>query len=382
MEPFRDDNELIAELLALRPSPSPTFAATLDERAAAGFPRRSPFPPQRFAPLVAKLRALPPRRIAFSAAAAALVSVAFVTAVVIAGGSGTETGPGPRGNTRGSGVLGDFQPIEGAKPPAAKSEADAGTASAESGRETLFEGEAPAIPDELPTKPSAANASHRDVERSASIVLGAEPGDVSADAARVSEAVHANGGIVLRSSISDGSAGHPGASFQLLIPSTRLDDAMASFAQIDEVRLRNEGSLDITAPTVSLGERLKESEARIEALLGQLAAAETEAEREVVEAELRGERRHHAALRSRLTTLQRRAHFSHVSLRIESRAGSTTPGGWGLDNALHDAGHVLSVAAGVVLIGLAVLAPLALLALIAWLARRIWLRQARDRALG
>jgi hypothetical protein len=40
MEPTRD-NQLIADLQALRPTPRPRFAAELDERAAAGFPRRS-----------------------------------------------------------------------------------------------------------------------------------------------------------------------------------------------------------------------------------------------------------------------------------------------------------------------------------------------------
>ena len=47
-----------------------------------------------------------------------------------------------------------------------------------------------------------------------------------------------------------------------------------------------------------------------------------------------------------------------------------------------DAGHILSVAAGVVIVALAVLAPLALLALLAWLAHRAWLRGRRERALG
>ena len=40
MESSRDD-KLAATLSALRPAPRPAFAAELDERAAAGFPRRS-----------------------------------------------------------------------------------------------------------------------------------------------------------------------------------------------------------------------------------------------------------------------------------------------------------------------------------------------------
>ena len=40
-----------------------------------------------------------------------------------------------------------------------------------------------------------------------------------------------------------------------------------------------------------------------------------------------------------------------------------------------------AVAAGVTLVGLAVLAPIALLALLVWLTRRAWVRQSRERAL-
>ncbi|HEX2392208.1 MAG TPA: DUF4349 domain-containing protein [Solirubrobacterales bacterium] len=396
MEPYRDDNELTAELRALRPAPSPAFAATLDERATAGFPRRPLLGDHRLERLAAKLRVLPPRRIAFSAGAAALASVAIATAVVV----GIESNRGPSaelkpiapqeidpfggrlaGKTNGqdgyltgpSGELGEQPLAASSKAGSVASEAEAATP----------EPPSPSLRYLAKSSANATNASHRDVERSASIVLGADPADVAGDAARVSETVHANGGIVLRSSISNGSAAHVGASFLLLVPSAHLDDTMAAFAQIDEVRLRNEGSLDITAPTVDLSEQIKDSQARIDGLLAQLATAETESAREAVEAELSSERHRHAALRSRLTNLHRRAHFSRVSLRIESGSAPASPGGgWGVGDALDDAGHVLSVAAGVALVGLAVLAPAALIALLVWLAHRAWLRRSRARALG
>jgi hypothetical protein len=43
---------------------------------------------------------------------------------------------------------------------------------------------------------------------------------------------------------------------------------------------------------------------------------------------------------------------------------------------------MLGVAAGVTVIGLAILTPFALIALIVWLARRTWVRRRRERALG
>ncbi len=57
-------------------------------------------------------------------------------------------------------------------------------------------------------------------------------------------------------------------------------------------------------------------------------------------------------------------------------------GSWDLGDAVGDAGHILAVAAGVTLIGLAVLAPIALIALLAWLGGRAWVRFGRRRALG
>jgi hypothetical protein len=230
-------------------------------------------------------------------------------------------------------------------------------------------------------RPSAFASRHRDVERSAELGLAASPGEVESDAAEVFSAVHRFGGIVMSSTTTEGR--HAGAYFSLLIPSAKLSASLDALSEIDRVRTRHEASADITTPTVTLADRLKESEARVESLLGQLAATETEAGRETVEAELSSERRNVAAQRRRLAGLDRRANFSRVEVRIETaRDGASGGGAWGVDNALHDAGRVLSAAAGVLLIALAVLGPIALIALFVWLARRAWLAQARRRALG
>jgi hypothetical protein len=233
----------------------------------------------------------------------------------------------------------------------------------------------------------APGANHRDVERSAQMVLGADPAEVGDDAARVFAAVHTAGGIVLNSSVHDGSGEFgPGANFDLLIPSAKLGDALGAFSQIAEVRYRREATNDITAPTLGVNERLQDSNAKVESLLAQLAAAESDGEREAVEVELGTERRHAASLRSQLTALQRRANFSRVSLQIKT-GDSPTPsessgGGWSIGDALHDAGHILAVAAGVAIVGLAILGPLALIATLIWLANRAWVRRGRQRALS
>jgi hypothetical protein len=235
------------------------------------------------------------------------------------------------------------------------------------------------------TGPYASGASRREIERSAQLVLGADPADVRADAAKVFDAVHAADGIVLRSSIRDGAAGDAGAEFELLIPGDRLGDALADLSSIGEVRSRRESTQDITAPTIGTREHLQDSQAKIESLLAQLAGAETTGERTAVEAELRAERRRSAFLRSRLATLSRRANLSRVSLRIETgtaaTAGEDAGGAWGIGDGLDDAGRILEIAAGVTVIGLAILAPLALIAFLAWLTWRGWTRNRRAQAL-
>ena len=103
-----------------------------------------------------------------------------------------------------------------------------------------------------------------------------------------------------------------------------------------------------------------------------------------MEAQLHSERHRAAALRSRLSWLNRRANLSRVLLRIETGAHlvlGKRGGVWGIGDGLDDAGRILAVAAGVIVIGLAILAPFALIALLGWLCRRAWLRRARRDAL-
>ena len=128
--------------------------------------------------------------------------------------------------------------------------------------------EAGAIEFSSDSGPFAAKAGHRDVERSAEMVLGADPGDIGSVAAKVFDAVHAVDGIVLSSSVSGGPAGDAGGSFDLLIPSAKLGDALAAFSGIAEVRSRHEATEDITAATVGAGESLQDSQAKIDGLLG------------------------------------------------------------------------------------------------------------------
>jgi hypothetical protein len=368
MEPFSED-QLIEELRSLRPAPHPQFAAELDKRAAAGFPRRSQ--PCR---LSFSLPRLPSRRLLLPAGGLAVIAIAIAGVLVTTNESEQE----PANGAAALGLLNAESPSkdaseaygEAAVEPSPEIEryqgATEGTAAGNAASSLSFDGSGHAV------------------ERSAELLLAAAPADVADDSSKVFEAVHAHDGIVMRSSSREGKAGEAGARFELLIPSAKLGDALASLSAIDEVRTRHEATDDITAPTVATGELLQDSKARIDSLLAQLDSAETESEREAVEAELAQERRHRSRLRDQLQHLERRADYSRVLVRIETGAAeeSSGSGAWGIGDALDDAGHILAVAAAVTVVALAIVGPLALIALLAWLAHRAWLRRERRRVLS
>jgi hypothetical protein len=397
MEPLRDDR-LIADLRALRPAPRPRFAAQLDERAAAGFPRRSRLSPKSPPDLLSAMRNKGParaRRLLLPAGGVAVAAIAVAVALVAMNQTEPSNSrlalPNRAGVPKHQSAVQNFDQSgrygEGAESLGASAQARANAGSAHAGSASAKAGEAEVIPFSRATTSSynaSRNLHRRDVERSAEITLGAEPEDVAGDAAKVFEAVHANDGIVIRSSTREGEVGEAGASFELLIPSARLGDALAAFSAIDEVRSRHDATADITHPTVTIAELLRESRARIDGLLRRLGEAETEGEREAIEAGLRQERRHAARLAVQLDHLHRRADFSRVFLQIETGdpKESTGGGAWDIDDALHDAGQVLAVAAALSVVVLAILGPIVLTALLAWLTHRAWVRRERRRVLG
>jgi Domain of unknown function (DUF4349) len=381
MQAHRDDVDLAAELQALRPAPRRDFAEKLDVRAAEGFPREGR---QRRTVLLGRIGdafgTVSPRRLVLPASAIGLTALVAATAVISLGESAQDSGSLERFAERGDGggVAGEHPPTEFSAP---VGQAAAGNAvgTAESARI----GRAAA--------PLAGEGTQRKIERDAELVLRTEPDDLGEAVKRTFSTVHAVNGIVLSSQVHDrvpsernGPDGEANASFQLLIPSVRLSDALASLSRIADVRSRHESTLDITAPTVTAEERLDDSRARIDGLLAQLASAESEKERVAIESELRGARREAAARQAQLDRLQRRAGFAQVSLRIESGAdrGSSGAGRWGIGDALDDAARILTVAAGVTLIGLAVLSPLALIAVAVWGVYRMWVRRRRESALA
>ena len=231
MESFKDD-KLAATLSALRPAPRAAFAAELDERVAAGFPRPAASSP--WAKAIARVRATPPRRILLPVGGTALAALAAVT-VISVGGSGGGTGtrttasrqpPAERTGARtlraeprrlpkrasGSRVRHSAAEAEAASGAASSGGGSAGSAaeiepsSSATGLipfsyKENFDGSGHYARGSEPL----VTAKHRDIERSAEMVLGTDPTEVGDDAAKVFAAVHSAGGIVLNSSVHDGS---------------------------------------------------------------------------------------------------------------------------------------------------------------------------------
>jgi len=368
MERSSEYEDLAVALVEVRPVPRAEFAAELDVLVAAGFPSKSRI--GRLQAIVMRFRGLSPQLQLVASGAAALTAIAIATVVI----SNTGSDPAPiafeQHATKQSSEPAGGQYSE-ALPQVAGNPVESGAAG---GSAEALEGFS------TPPSSSLLSRTHRDIERSAEIGLLADPADVADDSAKVFSAVHDARGIVLHSTTTAGR--NAGAHFDLLIPSAKLGDALAAFSAIDEVRSRHEATADITKPTVATNEELQDSRARIDSLLAQLSAAEVESGRDAIEAELRGERRHAARLRSQAARLHQRADFSRVSLRIETGPSSgTSSGSWGIGDAWGDAGNILGIAAGVTVVGLAVIAPLALIFLLAWLAHRLWLRTRRERAL-
>jgi hypothetical protein len=85
----------------------------------------------------------------------------------------------------------------------------------------------------------------------------------------------------------------------------------------------------------------------------------------------------------RLDVQRRAADLATVAVTVQGTGKATKKGGgaWTPRDALHDAGRVLEVAGGVLLIAAAALAPLALLAALALLGARVLRRRRREGAL-
>lgn len=344
------DEQLATELRALREEPSERFAAELDAWAAAGFPARQPEPAKqpRRRPLV--WRRLVP---AFGAAAATVVVIAVAISV---SGQDTESLDSAPGD--------DEAPSFAAPEAGDRSSGEPGTEAAPS---TVAP--APPAPGEQ-LRPGR----ERIQERSASLSLSTEPGEVDEVSDGVVDVTDRYDGIVVSSQVST-SDGTGRASFDLRIPTQNLQAALADLSDLAHVASRDEGTLDITAPFVGAEERFGDAKAEVDALLDQLAAADSANEVAAIREQLRIARAELAVARSQLAGLKQRADFARLGVTV---IGNGDGDGWSIGDAAGDAVDVLEALGGAGLIALAVVVPLGAIGVAGWLGTRELRRRRRE----
>jgi hypothetical protein len=373
----------LAELSRLvadeRPVPRAEWARELDAKVAAGFPRPGGargrarrkwlrMPTEGWMPVL-------------GAVACALVALVVVAAALSGGGGssqGLDAGSGSSG-APGGGSVAPAQP-EAAAPAGEGPQGADGPAAARS---------EPSSPDRSLKSAPVAGASPfrgRQVERATQLTLAVGKTKMQATAQRVYSVAGTYDGIVDSASVSSGDATSSGATFELRFPSSRAAEAVSRLAELGKVRSQTSTAQDVTATFRSADERLRDALAERSGLLRALARADTETEIDSLKRRLGIAQREIGAARAGLARVRARVDYARVSLRLEPRTREIVAppkdDGWDPGDALHDAGRVLAVSAGVALIALAVLVPLSVLGLLGWAAGRTTRRRRRESALG
>jgi hypothetical protein len=226
----------------------------------------------------------------------------------------------------------------------------------------------------------------RKIIQSAQLALNAAPTRIDAVAQQVFNVVGAQNGFVNRSSVT--AANNPGAyaEFQLSIPSQNLSQTMAQLSKLRyaSVGSRTDNTQDVNNQSVGDNRAVAEDKAKRTALLKQLANAVTTQQIASITAQIHDINAKLAADESTLNSLNHAIAYSQIQLTIN--AASALPAthhhsGFTLGKAAHDAGRVLTVAAGVALISLAAAVPIGLLAALAWWIASSARRRRREQAL-
>ncbi|HEV3229837.1 MAG TPA: DUF4349 domain-containing protein, partial [Solirubrobacteraceae bacterium] len=119
-----------------------------------------------------------------------------------------------------------------------------------------------------PSAPSSPTA--RRVQRAASLTLATPTDSVANVADQVIGVTDRSGGIVRSSQVSSGDSSAAQATFDLSIPTSRLDAALAELSHLAHVRSRQQTSLDITDPYDAARASLNQALAQRQFLLRQL----------------------------------------------------------------------------------------------------------------
>ena len=382
--------EIALLLSSDRPQLPAEFARSMDERVG----RRFAPAPDSAAAVKHPRRGRLTRRF-WEAGGALAAGVALVVAIVAVAGSGGGASSLSSSSSASYGAVGTSSSA------ASSSAASSGVASTSARAPALAPAVASASNKTVPSAvggppPSVAGSSTgqplqppttgRKVVQSAQLNLTAAPTQVDAVAQEVYNVVGQVNGIVNSSTVTQG--GPNGyASFQLSVPSGSLPETMSRLSQLTyaQVTSRTDNTQDITNQYNATASALADARALRTSLLKQLANAVTTAQVESLTAQIHDAEASISSDQATLSRLNNQVNFSRINVDINA---ATPPppiahksGGFGIGRAAHDAGRVLTVAAGGALIAIAALVPVGLVVALLWWVGAAVRRRRREQAL-
>ena len=401
--------ELERQLRAERPEIDQEFARQLDDWAAAGFPRDGELDRRvggragrgflgaagaRLRSGWERVTAVPPRRLLAPVGAAATLVV--VGAVVIGQGGGadklsSEIGSSDSGaemaapaedevvtplNADGGGAT-SSEAAEAAPP--APSASDSANAVPDSG-----------APGECRYCLSMPNDGNGNISRgqedrlqdaTARMRLGAPEGEVQEVANDVVSTTDRYGGVVINSEVTSDQGGAR-AAFELEIPFAKLDAALTELSELGDVISRTEAAEDITNKAVQAQRDYANVREQIADKRIELIEADTREERLILKSQIASLEAQADTFEAQFNGVQREARFATVNVDVTSDGpDSDEEGGWGIGDAIDDAGSVLETIGGIALVSLAVLLPLALVGALAYWLVTLARKAGREKAL-
>jgi hypothetical protein len=227
----------------------------------------------------------------------------------------------------------------------------------------------------------------RKILQSAQLALSTAPGRIETVAQEVFDVVGQQRGIVNSSTVT--ASGGPGAyaQFRLSLPSSALAQAMAALSSLHyaHVASRTDTTQDVNGQYQADVRRLADARTLRTSLLHQLANATTQVQIQSLTAQIHDAEASISSDEAGLRGLNNQIAYSQVNLTINGGAQpvpvQSGTGGFTLGRAAHDAGRVLTVAAGVALIAAAALVPLTLLGALGWWVAAALRRRRREQAL-
>ena len=392
----------IALLLASdRPQVSPAFAESMDQKVE-----------RRFAPLGGKKRLFgagtPDKRRRWSGlwqgagAIAAGVALIAAIAVVAGGGNGPSSGASSSASegvtsaassSAGSTGPGSSAATTAAPAPRRTAAAPSGngslnsahsspaSGSAESATGSAAAGSAASIPPSVQPPTTG-----RKVVQGAQLNLTTAPNRIDDVAQEIYNVVGQANGIVENSSVTQGGPGGS-ANFRLSLPSSGLGQTMSQLSSLNyaQVVSRTDSSQDITDQYGAATRALADARALRTSLLKQLANATTTEQIDSLNAQIHDAEASISSDQATLNRLNHQVNYSEVYVTVQAKPVpvpvSHGGGGFTLRRAVHDAGRILTVGAGVALIAIAVLAPIGLLVALLWWVGSTLKRRRREQVL-